>query len=185
MKTFRLCAALVALLTLHATPAVAASGDYTTEQLSGDVVTGGLILGAFGTAFFKDDHEGERQFLRSTGAGLLVNNVLRLSFNGTSWGKRPNHNDYAFPSGHAGVVVSAAQFLQERYGWKYGVPAYAAAAYVSWVRVDTHHHHWRDIAAGGLVGFGVSALFVTPIGAVHMAPVIGPDWLGMRWERSF
>jgi len=28
-------------------------------------------------------------------------------------------------------------------------------------------------------------LTVTPLNAIHLAPIIGPDWLGIRFERSF
>lgn len=187
MKTAReasvLGAALAILLVLHAAPV--AAGDQSNEELSGDIVTGSLVLGSYGITLLKDDDEGGRQFLRSTGVSLFVNTALRGAFNGTSWGKRPNGHDYAFPSGHTAFIMSSAQFLMDRYGWKYGLPAYAAVGYVSWVRVDTNHHHWRDIIAGAAVSYGISKLFVTPLDAMHIAPVIGPDWLGLRWERSF
>jgi hypothetical protein len=65
------------------------------------------------------------------------------------------------------------------------VPAYLLSGYVAYVRVDTDHHRWRDVIAGGLVGYAMSKLFVTPEGATQLAPLIGPDFLGMRWERSF
>lgn len=93
-----------------------------------------------------------------------------------------------FRPGMRGFVTSSAAFLQDRYGWKYDLPAYAVVAYVSYVRVDTDHHRWRDVAtgaAGAAVSYGISKLFVTPQNATHIAPVIGPDWLGLRWERSF
>lgn len=82
-------------------------------------------------------------------------------------------------------AASSAAFLQDRFGWKYGVPAYVMVGYVSYVRVATNHHRWRDIAAGVALSMGVSRLFVTPHDATHMAPIVGPDWLGMRIERSF
>jgi len=87
--------------------------------------------------------------------------------------------------GPRGVRHLQRACLQDRYGWKYGLPAHALVAYVSYVRVDTDHHRWRDVAAGAAVSYGISKLFVTPENATHLAPVIGPDFLGMRWERSF
>lgn len=180
MDRHSLPAALIALLCLQSATASAGA-----EQLSGDILTGLLPLTSYAIAHFKGDEEGEKEFLRSTGVSLVVNSSLRLAFNGTSWGERPNGSPYGFPSGHAGFVTSSAAFLQDRYGWKYGLHAYAVVGYVSYVRVDTDHHRWRDVAAGAAVSYGISKLFVTPQNATHIAPVIGPDFLGLRWERSF
>jgi membrane-associated phospholipid phosphatase len=179
-----LSGALAALLALHAVPA-AAGEEYTNSELSADLITAAMPLTAFAIAHYKDDGDGEGQFLRSNAVSLVLTTVLRGAFNETSWGPRPNGNEYAFPSGHAAFVTAQAAFLQERFGWKYGVPAYLLVGYVSWVRVDSDHHHWRDIAAGVALSWGVSKLFVTPNDATHIAPVVGPDWLGMRLERSF
>jgi hypothetical protein len=82
-------------------------------------------------------------------------------------------------------VVSSAAFLQDRYGWQYGVPAYLLSGYVAYVRVDTEHHRWRDIIAGAALSYGVSKLYVTPQHATQIAPVVGPDYLGMSWKRSW
>jgi membrane-associated phospholipid phosphatase len=183
-KHLYLSAAIAVLFTLHSATA-AADDDYSGQELSGDIVTALLPLTAYGIAHFKDDGEGEFQFLRSHAASLVLNSALRLAFNQTSWGERPNGSPYGFPSGHTAFVVTSAAFLQDRYGWKYGAPAYAAAAYVSWVRVDTDHHRWRDVIAGAALSYGVSKLFVTPQNATYIAPIVGPDFIGMRWERSF
>ena len=173
-------AALLFALSLTTTPAHAIS-----KELPADIVTGVLPLATFSIAYFKDDVEGQRQFLRSTAASLIVNTTLRVAFNETSWGERPNGSPYGFPSGHVGFATSSAAFLQDRYGWRYGLPAYAVVGYIASVRVDTDHHRWRDVWAGALVSFGISKLFVTPEHATQIAPVIGPDFLGLRWQRSF
>lgn len=177
-------AALACLLALHAMPA-AAGDHYTRTELSGDLITAALPVTAYLIAHYKDDGVGEGQFLRSNAVSLLLNTSLRVAFNETSWGTRPNGSPYGFPSGHAAFTASQAAFLQDRYGWKYGVPAYVLVGYVSYVRVDTDHHRWRDIAAGIALSASVSRFFVTPSDAVQIAPIVGPDWLGLRLERSF
>lgn len=186
MRTFHplLPVAVATLLALHAMPAVA-GGDYSTEELSADLITVALPVTTYWLAHHKDDGAGEGQFLRSNAVSLLLNSTLRLGFNQTSWGERPNGSPYGFPSGHAAFATSQAAFLQDRFGWKYGVPAYVLVGYVSYVRVDTDHHRWRDIAAGVALSASVSRLFVTPRDAVHIAPIVGPEWLGLRLERSF
>ena len=180
MRLILIYATFAALLCLP--PGIAAAGQ---KELPADIVTGLMPLVTYGIAHYKDDGEGEGQFLRSTAASLLLNTSLRVALNETSWGTRPNGSPYGFPSGHAAFMGSSAAFLQDRFGWKFGVPAYALTAYVSYVRVDTDHHKWRDVIAGVALSYGVSKLFVTPQGATHLAPMIGPDWLGLRWERSF
>ena len=187
MRPFHPCltAALAALLAFQALPAAAAGEEYTTSELSADVITATLPLAAFAIAHYKDDGAGEGQFFRSNAASLLLNTTLRVAFNETSWGERPNGNQYAFPSGHAAFVAAQAAFLQERFGWKYGLPAYALVGYVSYVRVDSDHHHWRDVLAGVALSAFTAKLFVTPHDAVHVAPIVGPEWIGLRLERSF
>ena len=61
----------------------------------------------------------------------------------------------------------------------------ALVGYVADVRVRTGHHRWRDALGGVAVGWGVSKFFVTPLNATYIAPVIGPHFIGFRWERSF
>ena len=173
--------ALLAVLGLHAGTASAGSSDV----LAGDIVTGLFPVAAFSTAYFKHDTEGEKQWLRDTLISEVLNTGLRVAFNHTSLGRRPNGGSYAFPSGHAGFVFSQAAFLEERYGWKYGVPALALATAVSYIRVREDKHHWRDVIAGGALSYGVALLTVTPEHATHLAPIVGPDFLGIRFERSF
>lgn len=180
MPRYLPAAAALVLLSLHATQAQAIS-----QELPADIVTGVLPVTTYAIAYFKDDHEGKKQFIRSNVVSLVLNNSLRLAFNETSWGERPNGSPYGFPSGHTGFATSSAAYLQDRYGWKYGLPAYAVVGYIAQVRVDTGHHHWRDVIAAVGVSMGISKLFVTPEEATYIAPIIGPDFLGLRWERSF
>jgi len=179
------CIATAALLLPFPAGADRADDEYTDEELSADIITAVVPLTAYAIAHYKDDGDGEGQFLRSNAASLVLNTTLRLAFNETDWGTRPNGSPYGFPSGHVAFMTSSAAFLQDRFGWEYGVPAYLLTGYVAWVRVDTDHHRWRDVAAAAGLSIGVSRLFVTPQNATHIAPIIGPDWLGMRIERSF
>ena len=183
MTRYLLVCAMVAALGLYAAIATAATSD--AEVLSGDILAGVIPLGAFAVAYFKDDTEGQKQWLRNVAVNQVLTSALRLGFNQTSWGERPNGRSYGFPSGHTAIVMSGATFLGERYGWKWGTPAYLAAAYVAYVRVDNRSHHWRDVIASTVLAYGVAKLTVTPENATHLAPVIGPDFLGLRWQRSF
>ncbi|PTU30293.1 phosphatase PAP2 family protein [Stenotrophobium rhamnosiphilum] len=180
MRKTKFLAPLLLACGLFSNNASANSGS----ELSSDVITGVVPIGAFAYAYFTDDEEGQKQWLRNTLANQLIITSARVAFN-PSLGKRPNGGKYGFPSGHVGFVTSGASFLQERYGWKLGVPAYMLSAYVAAQRVRDDHHHWRDVIASGVLSFGIAKLFVTPQGATYVAPAIGPDFIGMRWERSF
>lgn len=61
----------------------------------------------------------------------------------------------SFPSDTSALAFAPAEFLRERYGWSWGVPAYAAAGFVGWSRVDAKKHHWYDVAASA----GISVLY--------------------------
>ncbi|AXQ30394.1 phosphatase PAP2 family protein [Solimonas sp. K1W22B-7] len=183
MSRFPLAVALAALIGLHSATASAASD----EELVADILTGVIPLGAYGIAYFKDDDQGEKQWFYSTATSLVLNTALRVAFNETSWGERPNGHPYGFPSGHTSFIVSGAAFLSERYGWKYGVPAYLASAYVAHVRVDTDHHRWRDVIAASALSWGVSHWLVTPYrdDQARLLPIIGSDEVGLLWEKRF
>ena len=168
-------------LGLHSANAAAIKPDLVAT----DVLTAVIPLTGLAVSYFTDDIEGEKQWLRNTGVSLAATSVLRLAFNQTSLGRRPNGGEYGFPSGHEAFLMSGAAFLGERYGWKWGAPAYAAAAYVGYVRVHEDKHHVRDVIASGALSYGVALLTVTPENATHLAPIIGPGFLGLRWERSF
>jgi PAP2 superfamily len=67
--------------------------------------------------------------------------------------RRPNgEDDSSFPSGHTAISFAGAEFIRKEYGWRWGVPAYAAASFVGWSRVETKDHWWHDVAAGGAIG---------------------------------
>jgi membrane-associated phospholipid phosphatase len=182
MQKLRRSIAVVAVIFSLLNVTTAARG---ADAISGHVVMAALPVAALAIAYFKDDAEGEKQWLRNVLANQLLTSVARVGFNYTSWGERPTGNGYGFPSGHVAFAASGASFLQERYGWEYGVPAWLLTGYVSWVRVENGDHHWRDVVASSVLAYGVAKLFVTPENATHLAPVIGPDFIGLRWGRSW
>ncbi len=76
--------------------------------------------------------------------------------------ERPDHSDFqSMPSDTAALAFAPAAFLWDRYGWEYGVPAYAAAAFVGYSRVDAKKHHWYDVAASAGLAWGFSKIFTT------------------------
>jgi membrane-associated phospholipid phosphatase len=182
MRKYWLICTLVAVFALQADLASAGNGP---NVVATDILTAVVPLTGLAVAYFTDDLEGQKQWLRNTGLNQVLVTALRVGFNETSLGERPNGHPYGFPSGHQAFITSGAAFLGERYGWKWGTPAYMAAAYVAYVRVDEDKHHWRDVITASAIGYGVALMTVTPENATYLAPVIGPDFLGLRFERSF
>lgn len=173
---------IVAFIGLCAATAIA---ENRTNVLVTDILTGVVPLTGLGVAYFTDDTEGQKQWLRNLCVNQVLTSGLRLAFNETSLGERPNGSEYGFPSGHVSAVMAGATFLDKRYGWKWGVPAYLASAGVAYVRVDENQHRWQDVIASAALAYGVAMLTVTPENATYLAPIIGPGFLGLRWQRSF
>lgn len=74
--------------------------------------------------------------------------VVKIAVNRT----RPSGGDHAFPSGHASAAFASAGVLQQHFGWKAAVPAYAAASFVALTRVRDRAHWVSDVAFGAAVG---------------------------------
>ena len=109
----------------------------------------GLVAVALITPGIKSDKEGFKQAAFSVASasaiGLFGKTVIDE--------ERPDKtSDDSFPSNHTANSFAAATTLYRRYGWQYGVPAYCVAAMVGNGRVEARRHHWRDVAAGALLG---------------------------------
>lgn len=108
-------------------------------------------------SWYKDDYDGLKQF----GYGLLSTTatveILKYSVDAT----RPNGSPHSFPSGHTAWAFAGASYLQMRYGWEYGLPAYIAAGAVGWSRVESNNHYWRDVIAGAAIATGFNYIFTT------------------------
>ncbi len=144
---FPVCAAVLATaLACAATQASAATaGNYKKGlQNAGEITAVALPLAAGTVSLFKGDWNGIVQL------GAVT--VLSV---GTAYGlkrivheQRPDHTDFqSFPSEQSALAFSSAAYMWDRYGWEYGLPAYAAAGFVGFARVDTKRHHWWDVAA--------------------------------------
>jgi membrane-associated phospholipid phosphatase len=67
---------------------------------------------------------------------------------------RPDGSDsLSFPSGHTSNAFSIATIASHHYGWKAGVPAFAAATAIGLSRIERDRHHLSDVVAGATIGF--------------------------------
>ncbi|MCJ7466046.1 MAG: phosphatase PAP2 family protein [Maribacter sp.] len=121
------------------------------------------------TVLAKKDMKGFWQLGKSAATNFAVTEILKYSINKD----RPQGatDAHAFPSGHTSFAFQGASFLQRRYGWNYGIPAYAVASFVAYSRLEGIHdrHDGWDVLAGALVGIGSTYLFTTPYEREHFA----------------
>ena len=127
-------------------------------QAAGDILQYAMPATAAGITAVHRDWQGTWQFAEA----FAVQGVTVLALKNTVYETRPNGEGHqSFPSGHAAVTFASAEFLRERYGWAYGAPAYALAAFTGYSRVESDHHYWHDVAAGAGIGIVSSWLFTT------------------------
>lgn len=103
--------------------------------------------------------------------------------------RRPDGSDtHSFPSGHSAVSFASAAYLQRRYGWKFGAPAYALSCYVAWGRCYAKKHYWYDVLAGAAIGAGSAYIFTRPWAKDHdlqISPVSDGRSIGLYASFTF
>lgn len=117
-----------------------------------------LIAGAI--SYRKHDWKGMAQLTTETlltvGTAYALKNIVRE--------RRPDGSDYqSFPSDTTALAASGSSYLWGRYGWEYGLPAFAATQFVSYSRVQAKKHHWYDTLASSAIAAGYGYVLTTPL----------------------
>lgn len=150
--------------------------------ISTDVTVIALPVAALATVLIRQDWEGLKQgvFTGIAAGGAML--ILKYSVSEL----RPDHSNYhSFPSGHSTMAFASAAFLQRRYGWKWGIPAYTVATYTAVGRVIAKKHHWWDCVAGAAIGAASAYIFTTPWARRHdfsLAPVATETTMGLSFS---
>ncbi len=132
--------------------------------------------------------------LASLGADLvqaqLVAGGLTIALKQATRRSRPDGTGFSFPSGHTTMAFASATVLEQHFGWKVGLPAYAVASYVAASRVEMNRHYLSDVAFGAALGivagrtvtFGRNRTFMfTPIASADGSGAgLGLTWTGSR-----
>jgi membrane-associated phospholipid phosphatase len=158
------------VLPAHAT----AQGKLVTTEI-GDIGQVALPAAGFALAVAHHDGKGVRELALASATTLGVVFALKPIINR----RRPNGGNHSFPSGHTASAFMGAAFLQVRYGWAYGLPAYAAAAFVGYSRVHAKEHWTTDVLAGGTLGIASNLIFTRRYRRVQLTPTAAPGGVGV------
>lgn len=164
---------------------IAVTGSRKAVRTSGDVGAILLPIAGLTAILINKDWEGLKQGVFAGATTLGVTYALKYIVKKD----RPDHSDnHSFPSMHTSVSFTAAAFIQRRYGWKWGLPAYVLSTYVGWSRVYGKKHDWWDVAAGAAIGAGSSYIFTRPFAKKHeltISPVAGDGHYGFYASMKF
>ena len=152
------------------------------NQKAGDILELAIPLISFGSSLaFEKDYKGGIQFAKSFTAAALATIALKK----IAHERRPNGECCdSFPSGHTTITFMSASFIQQRYGWKYAIPAYVAASYVGYTRVHSNQHYTRDVVAGAAVGILSSYLLTTHYKGINIIPYAYNGQYGVNFEMA-
>ena len=152
MRPFRVAALSLSLLC--AVPAANASSTHKWDTLSTALAVGVPALAGVET-LNQNDWTGMGQLAITEAATFASVMVLKSRIHE----ERPDGsgND-SFPSGHTAVTFAAARYLDKRYGGDHAWVMYGLSGLTGVARVEAKKHYWKDVVAGGLLGFAVGDL---------------------------
>ncbi len=140
---------IVAATAIGLSGAVPAHASEKGWNDAGSIARDALVVAAFGVPAVQGDWDGVLQAGGSISVAAGATYGLKQAFPE----RRPDGSDTkSFPSGHTSMSFAAAATLQNRYGWKVGVPAQIVAAFVGLSRVEARKHHVHDVLVGAAIG---------------------------------
>jgi len=138
---------------------------YGSQLLQVPVAIGWWAIGA--AAGSERNADTGRDLLRAQIAAFSWTYAIKYAADRT----RPNGDPRGFPSGHASTSFATAMVLQEHFGWKVGLPAFAAAAYTATSRVTDNQHWTSDVVFGAALGMACGRTVTRRLRHVQIAPV--------------
>ncbi len=170
------------VLTLLLAISTAGQAEKSRVEKEGDILQILIPLTAYGSTFYMHDTQGTNQFYKSFLTTFVITHGLKIAVNE----KRPGNNGgQSFPSGHTSAAFQGAAFIQMRYGWKYALPAYAAAGFVGWSRIRANKHYPVDVLAGAAIGILSNYYFTTPYKGVTVIPYAEKNILGVSLSMNW
>lgn len=185
MKSFLTLLLTLFICFLGSAQEVELSGSRKAVRTSGDVLAFVTPVASLATVLALQDWQGLKQGALAGVSTIGVTYALKYLVKK----ERPDRSDnHSFPSMHTSVSFAGAAFIQRRYGWKWGIPAYAISTYVGWSRVYGKKHDWWDVAAGAAIGAGSAYIFTRPFAKKHnlsISPVASDKHFGVYASMTF
>ena len=152
-------------------------------EKSGDILHLLLPVTALSASLvIEDDYQGSWQLIK-TGV------VSRVAVEGVKYAvdkDRPDGSgDDSFPSGHTADSFSTATFIQQRYGWRWAIPAYIGAIFVGYSRVESDKHYVEDVLAGAAIGIISGLYFTEPYSGITISPTANNGHYGINFSGTF
>jgi hypothetical protein len=158
------------------------------DAAGGTIAMVSIVTGTVTASLFSDSRR-----LKSTAFALAQAATVQIaivqSMKYITQRERPDGSDnLSFPSGHAADAFTVAAVFSNYYGWKWGVPLYAAAGLVAVSRVEKGKHWPSDVAVGATIGLlaGRSGILTTErlsgvrkATRVTVAPILGARCWGV------
>lgn len=154
---------------------------YDRIEATGNVLGYALPIAAAGLTLGFKDGQGALEIGESAALAMGMTFALKFTIDKT----RPNGENQSFPSGHATISFASAEFLRQRYGWEYGLPAYALATFVAYSRVEAGQHYTIDVIGGAAIGILSSYLVTKPYKGWNIQPEVGNSYFGIRLSHSW
>jgi hypothetical protein len=126
------------------------------------------ISGLYAYSLMREDvetHELSKSLFNAVAITQIGTTFLKFAANTT----RPNGDPYGWPSGHTSSSFAFASVLDEYYGPRVGVPAFAIAGLVAWERIDDREHDLSDVVFGAALGYVVGRT----VGSEHRTQFFG------------
>ena len=115
-----------------------------------------VLLGLYAYSLRQQDEE-LHQLSGSLLSAYTISGLSTITIKAIANTDRPsqdwNDGQFGFPSFHTSSSFSIAAVLDEYYGPKAGLPAYALAGLIGWSRLDERDHDLSDVVFGAALGF--------------------------------
>lgn len=133
-----------------------AAGGAEKLRAIGDILQYALPWGALAAIALAGKQEFAYSWLLAVGITMFITQAMKILFDNTRLGTRPDGGRLSFPSGHTSGAFSGAWVIVAVFGWLWGAVPLALAFVTGLSRVVSKRHWWRDVVAGAAVAAAVT-----------------------------